>query len=111
MFKNVDVSRGIPEIEPNELKAALGKVAVIDVRTDEEFDGELGHVQGATLFPFDTFPEALGELSAEDPIVFVCRSGNQSGHVTQYAVQKGFKQVYNMKGGMLLWNELGLETE
>jgi rhodanese-related sulfurtransferase len=108
-FKEIDTSRGIPEVEPNEVQANLAKLQVVDVRSDEEFAE--GHIKGADLYPVDEFPDALEHLSKDETIVFVCRSGGRSGRATQFALENGFKQVYNMKGGMLLWNNLGYETE
>lgn len=110
-FKAIDTSRGIPEVEPKEVQEGLGKVQVVDVRSDEEFVGELGHIKGAELYPVDEFPDALEHLSKDDTIVFVCKSGGRSGRATQFALENGFKQVYNMKGGMLLWTSLGYDTD
>jgi len=100
----------IPEISPKEVDSK--KYKLIDVRTAEEFSGELGHVEGSTLITIDEdFDKALESFDKNDDIVFICRSGNRSGTATKVALNKGFKSVFNMTGGMLLWNELGLETK
>jgi rhodanese-related sulfurtransferase len=108
-FKEIDTSRGIPEVAPNEVQENLNKVHVVDVRSDEEFAD--GHIKGAELYPVDEFPDALEHLPKDKTIVFVCGSGGRSGRATKFALENGFEQVYNMKGGMVLWTNLGYETE
>ncbi len=51
------------------------------------------------------------KIPKDKTVVFICRSGGRSGNATAMAKDQGFANVYNMKGGMLLWNEMGLETE
>ncbi|MGE4130194.1 MAG: rhodanese-like domain-containing protein [Bdellovibrionales bacterium] len=50
-------------------------------------------------------------MPKDKTVVFVCRSGARSGRATAFAFEQGFKYVYNMKGGMIRWNELNLEVE
>lgn len=103
---------GIWEVSPQELLEKKDQVTIIDVRRPDEFTGELGHIEGAILVTLETeFINSLPNWDAEDEIVFVCRSGARSGKATSIAQAKGFKNVYNMEGGMLLWNELGLPKE
>lgn len=120
MFKDrAKNSDGIWEITPQSLLEKLQEKAtkkeplkVIDVRRPDEFNAELGHINGAELVTLETdFKEALESWDPEETIVFVCRSGGRSGKATAFAQAKGFKDVYNMEGGMMLWNALGLPTE
>jgi rhodanese-related sulfurtransferase len=105
-------SEGFWEITPETLLTNKASVRIIDVRRPEEFTGELGHVAGSELVTLETqFPEAIKEWDKNQTIVFVCRSGMRSGKATQYAQALGFKEVYNMEGGMILWNEKKLPTE
>lgn len=99
---------GVKDIEPAELFEKRTEVIIVDVRRPEEFTGELGHVDGSELMVLDTLPQRLGELPKDKAVVFVCRSGNRSGQAAGFAHEHGFTEVYNMRGGMLLWNELGL---
>ena len=95
---------GIPEITPAQLKELGSSVRIIDVRRSDEFNGELGHIEGAELCTLETdFEARLATLDPAETIVFVCRSGGRSGHATAMAQSKGFKKVYNMSGGMLRW--------
>lgn len=101
----------VEDVHPEEVKKLKGQVALIDVRRPDEFTGELGHIPGAQLLVLDELPQHIEDLPKNKTIVFICRSGARSGRATAFAKENGFESVYNMKGGMLLWNELGFETE
>ncbi len=93
------------------MKSDGDKLIVVDVRQNEEFHGELGRIGGSKLHVLDQLSNSIGTLSKEKTIVFVCRSGNRSGRATDLAMGLGYTNVYNLKGGMLLWNELKLAVE
>lgn len=100
----------IPEIDPNDVKKS--DYRLIDVRSHDEFTGELAHVPGSELITLgEELDKVLSDLDKDEKIIFICRSGNRSGKATAAALENGFKNVLNMRGGMLLWNELGLEVE
>lgn len=102
---------GVMDIHPNELNQLKDSVCLVDVRRPDEYTGELGHIAGTQLIVLDTIPQHLQELPKDKTIVFVCRSGGRSAQATAYAKSEGFSEVYNMLGGMLLWNELQLPVE
>ena len=109
--KNPDIE-GVFDISPDELaKLAVSDVAMIDVREPSEYTGELGHIQGTQLIVLQTLPDHLNDLPKDKPIVFVCKSGGRSARAAAFAQSNGFADVYNMKGGMLLWNSMGLPVE
>jgi hydroxyacylglutathione hydrolase len=100
----------IPEINPQEVIESNHRL--IDVRSSDEFTGELAHIPGSELITLgEDLEKAMASFSKDEKIIFICRSGNRSGKATTAALENGFKNVLNMKGGMLLWNELGLEVE
>jgi rhodanese-related sulfurtransferase len=102
---------GVFDVSPDELAKLTDKVHVIDVRRPEEYTGDLGHIAGSRLIVLDTLPAHIDSLPKDEPIVFVCKSGGRSSQATAFAAQNGFKHVHNMRGGMLLWNQMGLPTE
>lgn len=102
---------GVQDIDPKEVWENKAQITIVDVRRPNEWTDELGHIPGAKHIVLDTLPEHLGELPRNETIVFVCRSGGRSGRATAFAQQNGFTNVFNMRGGMMLWNELGLEVE
>jgi rhodanese-related sulfurtransferase len=103
--------QGVHDIDPKELSKKLKDVVIIDVRQKSEFKGELGHIPSAKLMVLDTLQGRLSELPADKTVIFVCRSGSRSAKATALAMEAGFKHVYNLKGGMILWNDLHLPTE
>ena len=96
------------EIAPEDLARHVGAVVIVDVRNDDEYDGELGHIEGSTLIPLPSLPSRMDEIPDNATVVFVCRSGGRSLRATSLALESGLENVFNMKGGMLRWNELGL---
>ncbi len=102
---------GVLDIDPKELHGKLSHMQLIDVRQPNEFTGELGHIPGSKLIVLDLLPDHTAEISKDKPIVLICRSGARSARAAAFLKENGFQHVYNLKGGMLLWNELHYQTE
>lgn len=102
---------GVFDIGPQELKDKLNDVKLIDVRQPDEYTGELGHIPNSELMVLDTLPDKLASISKDKTVVFICRSGGRSARATAFALMNGFQSVFNLQGGMLLWNELQLPTK
>lgn len=102
--------QGVFDIEPTELKDKLANVKIIDVRQPDEYTGDLGHIENAELIVLSTLPGSLDKIPKDKSVVFVCKSGGRSAQATAFAKQNGFSNIYNLKGGMLLWNQLHLPT-
>jgi rhodanese-related sulfurtransferase len=78
-----------------------GEVQVLDVRTPDEFAA--GHIPGAKLIPLQVIESMLSELDKDQKYLVVCRSGNRSTQASGTFVENGFKNIYNMTGGMNEW--------
>jgi sulfur dioxygenase len=102
---------GVPEISVEDvynhtLDVKNKKIRLIDVRRADEFNNELGHVEGAELVTLG--PDLTNFLEKGDrteEIVFLCRSGGRSATATSESIKLGYKFTINMAGGMLSWNE------
>lgn len=102
---------GIPTVQVNN-PHDLGEFELIDVRRPDEFNGDLGHIQGAKLNTLGPELEAyLQSADQQKKILFICRSGMRSINATQFALSLGFKNVFNMEGGMMLWNQKGFPVQ
>ncbi|MCB0419665.1 MAG: rhodanese-like domain-containing protein [Bdellovibrionales bacterium] len=102
--------RGVVDVSPLEVNQWKDKVTLIDVRQPDEYTGELGHIPNSKLVPLGVFPQHLGEFTGEKTVVLVCRSGNRSAQAAAFAKENGISKVVNMAGGMMAWNEHGLEV-
>lgn len=102
---------GTPEISVEDLfshmnEVKTNKVRLIDVRRPDEYNNELGHIDGATLMTLGPdLTSFLEQGDRSEEIIFVCRSGGRSGAATQESIKLGYKFTINMAGGMLRWNE------
>lgn len=101
----------VQDVSPEEVNLKKEKIELIDVRQPNEYDGELGHIAGSKLVPLDTLMDHVNTLPQDKTIVFICRSGARSTNAAAIAMDYGLDSVFNMKGGMLLWNEMGLSVE
>ncbi len=94
----------IAEVPPEWLEEQPAALRVIDVREPNEFNGPLGHIEGAELVPLATLLRAAEAWNQGETLVMVCRSGARSARATQVLGQLGFQTVYNLAGGMIAWN-------
>ena len=86
---------------------------VLDVRSAGDFNGELGHIEGARNLPLEELAARLDELEdwRERPVAIVCRTDKRSFQAAQQLAQKGFAHVHVVRGGMSAWNQAGLPVE
>ncbi len=75
---------------------------LLDVRQLEEYTE--GHLPGAKLIPVGELNERLDEIEKTKPVLVYCRSGMRAGNGTSMLLNAGFKDVWNMSGGILAWN-------
>ena len=86
---------------------------LLDVREPNEYFGELGHIAGSTLIPLRELASRAGELEAHRgrQVIAVCRSGVRSTTAAAMLYGLGFEHVYNLKDGMVDWNDRRLAVE
>lgn len=96
---------GFREIPPLGVFPRLAGFRVVDVREPVEFVGPLGHLAGAELVPLAALGGRASAWAPSDPLLLVCRTGARSATACGVLVRLGFQQVYNLAGGMLVWNE------
>ncbi len=103
---NIDVV-SMEEFQSNILDS---NTVVLDVRTEEEFHGPLGHIDGAILIPIDELSARMSELNdvKSKDIYVVCRSGNRSNFGKDILRENNFNAI-NVDGGMLAWKPLDNE--
>ena len=115
-FPDLTQLNAIHQISATELDARLkagSAPVIIDVREQDEYRDELGHLCGSRLIPLRVLPAKAAELDSlkGSEVVAVCRSGVRSTTAAAILTGLGFEHVSNLKGGMLEWNEAGLPVE
>jgi monothiol glutaredoxin len=104
-IENPNEPARVKGISPSEVKKWLdeGKsFAFFDVRTDEELRTAkvepAKHLEGGT-------GEALSATDKSMPVVFMCHHGMRSRNAAERALKDGFKNVYNLEGGIDAWSQ------
>jgi molybdopterin/thiamine biosynthesis adenylyltransferase/rhodanese-related sulfurtransferase len=96
----------VKELTPRELAEKLRRgddFDLIDVR--EPFEWEIAHIEGARLVPLSTFPDAIKELDASREIVVQCKVGGRSARAADALIAAGFRNVWNLAGGITRWSD------
>ena len=81
-------------------------IILLDVRTKEEFLGKaeqnFGTLKNAINIPVDELEVRLSELRAykDKTILVFCSHSHRSPRASYLLTQNGFREVYNMEGGM-----------
>ncbi|HKJ88547.1 MAG TPA: rhodanese-like domain-containing protein, partial [Gammaproteobacteria bacterium] len=85
-------------------------LVLVDVRSPEEFTGELGHAPGARNIPVDGLGDRLDELAdaVEKPVALLCKTDRRSAKAADILARNGFADVHVVRGGMTAWNEAEL---
>ncbi len=92
-------------------KGAAGSALIVDVRTPKEYAA--GHVPGAINVPHNDIDSHMSQLESykNKDVVIYCRSGKRAGMAEATLAQKGFTQVYHLKGDMNGWKAANLKME
>jgi len=104
--------RPAPNLTPEELRHFQGRhreggYTLLDVRQPGEYQER--HLAGAKLIPLPELPGRLDELNHEEPVVAYCAVGGRSRAAAQLLQGQGFKEVYNLEGGIKAWDGLAAQ--
>ncbi len=99
-------SSAVPEMTVRELKTLMDagkRPMLVDVRGEEEYAA--ANLDGM-LIRLDTLPARVAELESyrDELLVVHCRSGARSANAVQFLLANGFKNVRNLKGGLMAWS-------
>lgn len=101
---------GVLEIEPEWVAEHLSEVRILDVREPEELNEQTGRIAGALCIPLGELAQRLAEVPTDCPVIPVCHAGMRSAQATLILRKAGYQRVANLRGGMLLWEQLGYST-
>jgi thioredoxin len=87
------------------------EVKLIDVRTPEEYNE--GYIKGAINIDWNAgdFETAMTQFGKDQKIFLYCKSGTRSGHAFDLLKKLGYKNVYNLNGGISAWKAAQLPVE
>jgi len=105
IYENISIQEAVELIENNKNNPDF---TILDVRTLNEY--ETGHIQGAINLDFNaaTFRDELDKLNKKNPCLVYCQSAIRSGQAMRIMESLGFKEVYNLSGGITDWIAGGL---
>lgn len=102
------MNHDIPTLTVNDLdrmRQAQEPHHLIDVRETDEY--HMGNIDGQHI-PLSTLPDHLDDIKAiNKPILLLCKAGGRSKRATEFLLNNGVKEAFNVAGGMLAWkNEI-----
>ena len=77
---------------------------LLDVRTPEEYND--GHIDNATNVNWNgnDFVSKASKYEKSKPIFVYCKVGGRSAQAADKLAKLGFKEIYNLDGGIMKWN-------
>ncbi|MGB7876886.1 MAG: rhodanese-like domain-containing protein [Anaerolineales bacterium] len=110
--KQVEAQGGAyTEINVNELQSMLKDKDFTLVNVHIPFEGDIPNTD--VSIPYDQIAQNLDQLPADKnaKIVLYCRSDRMSTIASETLVGLGYTNIYNLDGGMVTWENTGLELE
>ncbi len=100
---NPNAPARVRPIAPEDVQAKIAageQLELVDVRTAEE--ASIGRIEAAHLLD-EAYEKALMAMDKNTPLIFHCHHGGRSQAMAERFAQLGFKNVYNMVGGIDAW--------
>jgi monothiol glutaredoxin len=103
VIRNPNAPPAVKSIDVKALKGELdaGKLTVVDVRPP--MDRARAPFAGARVLDEDTVAE-LSALPKDTRLAFLCHHGNSSRSAAEHFRGLGFREVYNIEGGIDAWS-------
>ncbi len=95
----------VKNINPAEFEKGITQpnAQLVDVRTPEEYS-EKRILNSQNININDAlFEKHMSQLDKSKPLYVYCLVGGRSGRAADWAVKNGFKEVYNLNGGISAW--------
>lgn len=105
-------ARGKTTLDPLQLEELMlgDPPQIIDLRTEQDFMGEQGHLRSAVNIPFNKLQKRLHELDTSHPrpIVLVDENDVLSHLAFPILAAQGHRWLYVLRGGMKGWHRARL---
>jgi hydroxyacylglutathione hydrolase len=99
-------TKSIPLLTARELKEKIDNnedIYVLDVRSQDEWEGEGGHIPNAHHIYIGKLKNQLETLPKDKTIVTLCGNGTRASLAASLLRKEGFKDVMNVLGSMKAW--------
>jgi len=98
---NTTYEKDFPLVYP-EQKELLREAVILDTREQEEFS--VSHLESARWVGYETFSmESVSDIPKDETIVVYCSIGGRSQEIGKKLRAAGFRDVYNLYGGIFHW--------
>jgi len=101
-------AQSVKKLDPQNFDKKLkeSKEAIlIDVRTPGEFaQGHLVNALSIDIYAND-FKSRVAKLDKTKPVFVYCKAGSRSGSAVDIMEDMGFKEIYDLSGGIISWQE------
>ena len=100
------------EISSTEAQAMLAKnkqLFLLDVRTPEEY--RQAHIRDARLIPITELERRIGEIPKDRTVIVYCAVGSRSRSAVGLLAQRGIRDLYTMKDGIVGWYRNGYPVD
>lgn len=93
-------------VTAEEAKGIIANISplLLDVRTPQEYTRD-GFIEGSIFLPVQVIQREYTKLLdyKDKPILIYCATGNRSTVAAKILIDKGFKNIYNMRYGLAEW--------
>ncbi len=79
---------------------------IIDVRSPEEL--REGKIENSTLIPLMDIMTGNYTIPQDRPLLLFCATGGRSYAAMQILADRGYKEIYNLQGGVAAWKQANL---
>ena len=97
--------KGINNINTAQLKELIADKSkdyfYVDVRTPGEFSTK--KIKGFKNIPLNDLANKMNQIPQDKKIVVICQSGARSTAASRQLKKAGYKEIFNVTGGMNLW--------
>lgn len=109
--KNSNASKLLNPKDFNSKIEALNNELLVDLRSHGELHS-VGPIKGAQNLDFNSgrFQSAIPQLDKNQPMMLYCAGGNRSSQAAKLLTDAGFKEVYDLQGGVNAWKNAGFRV-
>ncbi len=100
------VFKSLPPAQAMDLIKQKQDLYIIDIRSPEEL--REGKIENSTLIPFMDIMKGNYTIPHDRPLLLICAVGGRSYAAMQILAQKGYREIYNLQGGIANWKQANL---